>query len=67
MATTVESTQVEVMSNEIKKPWSAKATLGLTLLIFIFYFLISINVDGGSGILRFHGKVVEQIIVCEQS
>jgi membrane protease YdiL (CAAX protease family) len=34
------------MSNEIKKPWSAKATLGLTLLIFIFYFLISIIVLG---------------------
>jgi hypothetical protein len=46
MATTVESSQVEVMSNEIKKPWSAKATLGLTLLIFIFYFLISIIVLG---------------------
>jgi uncharacterized protein len=51
MPTIVESLQVEVMSNEINKPWSAKATLGLTLLIFIFYFLISIIVLGiASGI-----------------
>jgi membrane protease YdiL (CAAX protease family) len=46
MPTIIESTQVEIMPIEINKPWSAKATLGLTLLIFILYFLISIIVLG---------------------
>ena len=46
MPTLIESPHVEIMPNEINKPWSAKATLGLTLLIFILYFLVSIIVLG---------------------
>lgn len=46
MPTIIESPQVDIVPNEINKPWSAKATLGLTLLIFILYFLISIIILG---------------------
>jgi membrane protease YdiL (CAAX protease family) len=46
MPTIIENPHVEITQNEINKPWSAKATLGLTLLIFILYFIISIIVLG---------------------
>jgi membrane protease YdiL (CAAX protease family) len=46
MPTIIESSQVESTHQEINKPWSAKATLCLTLLVFILYFIISIIVLG---------------------
>ena len=51
MSSIIDSKQVETISDEINKPWSAKATLGLTLLIFVLYFIVSIIVLGiGAGI-----------------
>jgi membrane protease YdiL (CAAX protease family) len=51
MPTIIESSQVESTHQEINKPWSAKATLGLTFLIFILYFIISMIVLAiGAGI-----------------
>ena len=51
MSSIIDGNQVETIPDEINKPWSAKATLGLTLLIFVLYFIVSIIVLGiGAGI-----------------
>ena len=51
MSSIIDSKQVKTIPDEINKPWSAKATLGLTLLIFVLYFIISIIVLGiGAGL-----------------
>lgn len=42
MSSVIDKTQIGEVSNEPTKPWSAKATLGLTLLFFILYFIVSI-------------------------
>lgn len=39
-----DAEKIAVTLNETGRPWSAKATLGLTLLLFILYFIISIAV-----------------------
>ncbi len=55
MSTVIETTHVDIPPNtpekETIKPWSAKATLGLTFLLFILYFVISIiSLMVGAGI-----------------
>ena len=55
MSTIVETNNNDIPPNEIEsettKPWSAKATLGLTLLLFILYIVISfITLVVGAGI-----------------
>jgi len=42
MSTVIETPQIDTITEEVNKPWSAKATLGLTLLLFILYLIISI-------------------------
>jgi membrane protease YdiL (CAAX protease family) len=55
MSTVIETSNIDIPVNapekETIKPWSAKATLGLTLLLFILYFVISIiSLMVGAGI-----------------
>lgn len=51
MSSIIDTPHNETVSNEPVRPWSAKATLGLTLLLFILYFIISIVSLGiGAGI-----------------
>jgi membrane protease YdiL (CAAX protease family) len=55
MSTVVETNNNDIPPNEIEsettKPWGAKATLGLTLLLFILYIVISfITLVVGAGI-----------------
>lgn len=51
MSTVINTPQIDESLNEPAKPWSAKATLGLTLLLFILYFVISIiSLAIGTGI-----------------
>jgi membrane protease YdiL (CAAX protease family) len=51
MSIVTDTPQTEMTLNESIQPWSAKATLGLTLLLFILYFIISIISLGiGAGI-----------------
>jgi len=55
MSTVIETNNIDIPpnspENEIKKPWSAKATLGITFLLFILYFVISIiSLMVGAGI-----------------
>jgi membrane protease YdiL (CAAX protease family) len=51
MPTIIDTLSIENISNKTIKPWSAKATLGLTFLIFILYFIISMIVLAiGAGI-----------------
>jgi membrane protease YdiL (CAAX protease family) len=42
MSTTIDPPPIDEQPNEPIKPWSAKATLGLTLVLFILYFIVSI-------------------------
>ncbi|MEW6991907.1 lysostaphin resistance A-like protein [Colwelliaceae bacterium 6441] len=45
------SSTIKIPDNEVNKPWSAKATLGLTCLLLALYFIISmISVGVGAGI-----------------
>jgi hypothetical protein len=41
MSLAIENTNNEWPANENKKPWSAKATLGLTALLFMIYLIIT--------------------------
>ena len=51
MSTVMETSNLTIRPNDTTKPWSAKATLGLTCLLFILYFIISIITLGvGAGI-----------------
>jgi len=51
MSTTSEVSNIETPSNETNKPWSAKATIGFTFLLFIMYVVISMATLGvGAGI-----------------
>ncbi|NQZ20686.1 MAG: CPBP family intramembrane metalloprotease [Colwellia sp.] len=55
MSTVIEKTNIDIPANTAEnatiKPWSATATLGLTLLLFIMYFVISIiSLIVGAGI-----------------
>ena len=47
----LEPTKPETRPSQAIKPWSAKATLGLTLLLFVLYFIVSfISLMVGSGL-----------------
>jgi len=51
MSIVINSPQRDETLNDPIKPWSAKATLGLTLLLFMLYFVISmISLAIGAGI-----------------
>ena len=42
MSVTIEPSNIAMPANENTKPWSAKATLGLTVLLFALYLIISL-------------------------
>ncbi len=51
MSLAIENNNNDLLTNENTKPWSAKATLGLTALLFIIYLIISVVSLGiGAGI-----------------
>lgn len=51
MSTAIETNTIEMPVEEFNKPWSAKATLGLTALLLIIYLLISMVTLGiGAGL-----------------
>ena len=43
MSLAIKNTNNDLPSNENTKPWSAKATLGLTALVFMIYLIITMN------------------------